>query len=168
MTRRPATLDEIVTVAISPDELDRVLGELSAARLVTASGGPPATVEMSHEALIRAWPRLREWVEEERDVLRYRQRISDAAAEWHQAPGDDLLWRGARLHSAREWEQARPDELNELEASFLEASARHEHEELRGRRRRTAAVLAVIGGLLVAGSVVALVFAARDGAIVAG
>src|SRR5207344_2710317 len=75
------------------------------ARLVTTgtdeTTGEPV-VEVTHEALIRGWPELRGWIDEDRDRLRAERRLSDAAAEWDPAgatrapstvaPGS---WRGA-------------------------------------------------------------------------
>ena len=45
-----------------------------------ATGEP--VVEVTHEALIRGWPELRGWIDEDRDRLRAERRLSDAAAEW--------------------------------------------------------------------------------------
>ena len=160
-TRRPAARSDITTTAISEQDLDAVVARLASARLVTTSAGEAGTVELAHEALIRGWPRLRGWIEQGRDELRTRQRISVAATEWHQQPSADLLWRGARLAAAREWASARAGELNAREMAFLDASIGHERAEARRRRRRTVGVLGVIGVLLAAGTVVALVLFAQ-------
>jgi hypothetical protein len=44
-----------------------------------------ATVEVAHEALLRAWPRLRSWIDEVRDDLRLHDSLAVAAAEWERA-----------------------------------------------------------------------------------
>jgi WD40 repeat protein len=104
-----------------PEVMHRVVDCLTEARLLTVDD---PTVQIAHEALLRTWPRLRNWIEESRDDLRTRQRIIHAAAEWDQQKRDpDLLYRGTPLLSASEWLGENPDQLGTLERSFLEASA---------------------------------------------
>jgi tetratricopeptide (TPR) repeat protein/energy-coupling factor transporter ATP-binding protein EcfA2 len=63
----------------------------------------PATVEVAHEALIRTWPRLREWVDANREMLRARAAVLQAQADWEQnSRRDDLLLpTGFQLERAR-------------------------------------------------------------------
>jgi WD40 repeat protein len=104
-----------------PDVMHRVVACLTEARLLTVDD---PTVQIAHEALLRTWPRLRNWIEESRDDLRTRQRISHAAAEWDQENRDpDLLYRGTPLLSALDWIGKHRDQLGTLERSFLDASA---------------------------------------------
>jgi hypothetical protein len=73
-------------------------------------------VDVSHEALIRGWPRLRRWIEENRSGLRVLRRLTEAALEWDKAGRDhDSLYRGARLVQAIEWRQGNEAALNDLE-----------------------------------------------------
>lgn len=122
-----------------------VLERFVAARLVTADS---ETVQISHEALLSAWPRLAEWVEADREWLHLHQQLSDAAAVWDTTGRDDsLLWRGARLEGAAE-QAGRPGrELNRLEAEFLarslELSDRERHAERRRARRSQQGVVVV-------------------------
>ena len=59
------------------------------------------TVEVAHEALLREWPRLREWLDEDRDAIRVRRGIAVAAGEWREQGRDEsVLFRGQRLVSA--------------------------------------------------------------------
>ncbi|MCK7510808.1 MAG: hypothetical protein MZV70_46565 [Desulfobacterales bacterium] len=59
---------------------------------------------MAHEALIREWPTLRGWLDEDRDGLRLHRHLTDAAQEWDIRQRDpDALYRGARLAQALEW-----------------------------------------------------------------
>lgn len=56
---------------------------------------------MSHEALIREWPTLRAWLDEDREGLRVHRKLTEAAQEWvDHAHDPDLLYRGARLERA--------------------------------------------------------------------
>jgi hypothetical protein len=84
---------------------------------------PERFLDVSHEALIRGWPRLRGWLDEDRAGLRLQRRITEAAEEWQRSNRDhDLLYRGARLIQAQEWRARREAELNPLEREFLDAS----------------------------------------------
>jgi WD40 repeat protein len=110
------------------DRINRVLDRLIAARLVRISEGDMAgdeQVEVAHEALVRNWPRLVEWLEEERATLRQRQRLTTAAEEWQRLGRDTLaLWRGLLLEEARHY-----DDLNSLETEFLAAGYEAERAE---------------------------------------
>ncbi|WP_165818437.1 ATP-binding protein [Frankia canadensis] len=77
-----------------------VLDALVGARLVTADAD---SVEISHEALLRSWPRLREWIEVDRAAAVARQRLADAATSWDNGGRDpSYLFTGSRLAAARE------------------------------------------------------------------
>ncbi len=84
---------------------------------------PERFLDVSHEALIRGWPRLRRWLDEDRAGLRLQRRITETAEEWQRSNRDnDLLYRGARLIQAQEWRARHEMELNPLEREFLDAS----------------------------------------------
>lgn len=120
------------------DRIDRVLEKLVSARLLRQTdGSSPETdqFEVAHEALVRNWPRLVEWLEDERVVLRHRLRFTAQAEEWDARDRDtDALLRGKRLQEAFLFE-----ELNPLEQEFLDASkAAHqlEIEEKQAQQQR--------------------------------
>lgn len=150
--RRRVPLDEF---DFERDEaMGRVLAALTEARLLTVSDG---VVEVSHEALLREWPRLREWLEEDRDGRRLHEDMIERAREWHERGRDrGDLYRGVRLASALEWAAAHEQELNETERQFLNASREASQRALRRLRAATAA-LAVLFALAVVGGVVGLV-----------
>ena len=84
---------------------------------------PERFLDVSHEALIRGWPRLRRWLDEDRASLRLQRRITETAEEWQRSNRDnDLLYRGVRLIQAQEWRERHKVELNPLEREFLDAS----------------------------------------------
>jgi WD40 repeat protein/class 3 adenylate cyclase len=172
-TRRRVAPGELVRTAEEAPAVEAVLKTLADARLITMGGGavlrageghvPRATegtVEVAHEALIREWPALRGWLEEDREGLRIHRHLTEAAQEWERLgrePGE--LYRGARLAAAGEWSEAHGDALNPLERGFLATSfelARARERERQRRRRRT------IWGLA-AGLVIALVLALLAG-----
>jgi hypothetical protein len=137
-----------------------VLAELTDARLLTVSDGE---VELSHEALLREWPRYRTWLEEDRIGRRVHAHLTAAATEWDERGRDAAeVYRGARLAAALEWRAGREQELNPTERAFLDASR-----AAAGRaQRRLRMVLAAVAALLavaVAGGVVALVSQQRAG-----
>ncbi|GAA0247176.1 hypothetical protein GCM10010492_53500 [Saccharothrix mutabilis subsp. mutabilis] len=102
--------------------IDPVLVRLAAARLVVLGDG---TVEIAHEALIRAWPRLQRWLSTDRDGLRTHRQLGAAAQSWTSLDRDPgALYRGARLAVAREWatRNAGPAAMTAVERAFLAAS----------------------------------------------
>jgi WD40 repeat protein/ABC-type branched-subunit amino acid transport system substrate-binding protein/DNA-binding SARP family transcriptional activator len=120
-TRRRAALDELSRRSEEESEVLTVLHALAEARLVTLGSG---TAEVAHEALIREWSRLRDWLAEDRDNLRTQRQLTAAAREWVRLDHDSgSLYRGARLKQADEWASEHAEDLGDLERSFLGASA---------------------------------------------
>ncbi|MEV5237965.1 hypothetical protein AB0K89_02355 [Streptomyces cinnamoneus] len=123
-TRRPvdrAELDTIGTAAVG-DDTTAVLERLARARLITLDDG---TIDLAHEALITAWPRLRGWVEEDRGRLATHRRLTEAARAWEELDRDaGALYRGTRLAVVRDWaaREGSREELNASERAFLDAS----------------------------------------------
>lgn len=171
-TRRRAALEELQPAQADDTDLTTVIQSLVAARLLTISGGSTGerTVDVAHEALIRGWPRLRGWIEEDRAGLREHRRITEAALEWQRLDRDEsALFRGARLATALEWRARYHAELNDLERAFLDASAGLAARERRAARRRQRLIVAGLSVALavIAGAAVVAFFqrdAARDAA----
>ena len=111
-------------------------------------------VEVAHEALLRQWPRLREAIETDRDLLRLRAELERLAADWEQGRRDSsYLLRGGRLATMGDWASEHPGELGALEREFLEASrglASWELEATHRSNRRLRALAAGLALLLVA------------------
>ncbi|MFB4271475.1 hypothetical protein [Nonomuraea sp. GTA35] len=130
----------------------KVLDTLIAARLVVAEEN---TVTIAHEALIRGWPRLRGWLEEDRERLHAHRRLAEAATDWDQHGRDEaFLYRGKRLSH---WHDHPAEALNNLERDFLDAGHRREAAESAGRRRRARLALTVLVATTVVVSVLAAV-----------
>jgi hypothetical protein len=123
-TRRRAALSEFSLADATQTRLmQEVADAFITARLLTTNEiAGTTTIEVSHEALIREWPRLAGWLREARDDIRLQQTISEDTAEWEQRnkPGD-RLYRGSQLKDARSW--ARRNTPSGSEMSFLHASA---------------------------------------------
>ncbi|MDX3231130.1 hypothetical protein [Streptomyces sp. ME19-01-6] len=130
-----------------------VLERLVRARLVTLDEG---TVDLAHEALITAWPRLRGWIDEDRQRLRTHRKLTEAARTWEELGRDPgALYRGARLVEAREAFDG-PDasaELTGAERDFLAASRAAGTRERRRVRTFLGAVAVLVVLALVAGLV---------------
>ncbi|MER7212828.1 hypothetical protein ABT340_37700 [Streptosporangium sp. NPDC000239] len=138
-TRRPASYAELLPDT-SPDAAE-VLEQLAATRLVTLHED---TAELAHEALISSWPRLGEWIDQERELLRVQRHLTEAATGWQELGGDPgALYRGTRLSAARPL-LAHPQDLTSLESAFLRASVEAADQAERATvRRRKLARLAV-------------------------
>ena len=111
----------VATRALGGDaDRERVLGLLVHARLVTAEED---TVELAHEALARAWPRLRSWLDEDAAGQRMLRHLATAADGWESLgrPATEL-YRGARLDAVLEWRAATAPDLTDQEEAFLDAS----------------------------------------------
>jgi WD40 repeat protein len=130
-TRRSVSFDELSFKQTDQQTVQVVLKTLADARLVTID---QETAEVAHEALIRAWPTLRNWLEEDREGLRLHRHLTESAKEWEASGRDEsILFRGARLAQAQEWSSCHSDDLNLLERSFLEASQAQAEKEAADR-----------------------------------
>jgi WD40 repeat protein len=130
--RRPAALAELD--ANGNQDVTRVLAVLTDSRLVTVDDG---SVEISHEALLREWPRLRAWLDEDSQGRRLHEHLSGAVRAWAAAGEDPSeLYRGARLTATLDWADTHELELNDLERRFL-AESRAASEREAERQRRT-------------------------------
>jgi WD40 repeat protein len=139
-TRRHSSLGELVTRPEEQDTVSAVVDALVAARLLTTSAdettGEPGG-DVAHEALIRSWPRLRGWLDEDRAGLRTHRRLTEAAQEWDRLERDpDLLYRGSRLNEAQGLAARDADALNPREREFLAESAALRERELAAAEER--------------------------------
>jgi WD40 repeat protein/DNA-binding SARP family transcriptional activator len=148
------------------DRVAHVLAILTDARLLTVNDG---TAEVAHEALLREWPRLQGWLEEDREGRRLHAHFAAAAREWAARDRDPAeLYRGARLSAALEWTAHHATQLSQREREFLNASRAYNERQLR-RLRMLLAGVAVLLAVVAAAGIVALVQRqdARDTARVA-
>ncbi|MEU5403603.1 helix-turn-helix domain-containing protein, partial [Streptomyces sp. NPDC005963] len=131
-TRRPTPWTELQ--ATHTQDAQTVLEHLTRARLITLDD---QTVDLAHEALITAWPRLRTWIDEDRHRLRLHRALTHAADSWHDLGRDTgALYRGVRLAETYETfhTRARTGELTSVENEFLAAS--HSSQQTAARRTR--------------------------------
>ncbi|RNG20388.1 hypothetical protein EEJ42_23715 [Streptomyces botrytidirepellens] len=159
-TRRPTERAELRATGGQRTEAGQVLEALARARLLTLD---ETRVELAHEVLLTAWPRLHRWIEEDRERLRAHRRLTEAAHAWEELGRDPgAVYRGSRLAAAESHFSGaeRLEDLTALEHAFLTASLttrdQEEHAATRTTRRlrRLRAVLsAVVALALVAGMI---------------
>ena len=132
MVRRRVPLSEFTA---GGDERGRVVLEALADQRLLTMGEDSA--EVAHEALLREWPRLRGWLEEDVQGRTLHRHLIGATQEWDRAgrdPGE--LYRGARLTGTLDWARDHDADLNELEREFLDTSRTAAEREVADARRR--------------------------------
>ena len=143
----------------------RLLDLLVRGRLVTSRVGG---YDLAHEALVRAWPRLRVWLDEDRTGQQIRRHLAMAAAGWDALDRPEgELYRGARLAAALDWLEHGHEPLPDTERGFIDASrevadkdVRRLADEAHRQRRQNRRLRA-----LVAAATVLLVVAAAAGVV---
>ena len=156
-TRRRLPLDDLM-----PDEARRrpelaaiyrtvTLRLVEARVLISGERDGRRMIEPAHEALVRNWSRLGEWVAEELEFLSWRERLGVEIADWRSRDhAGSVLLRDAPLAEAEQWVLTRGEALNAEEHEFIASSRRH-HERRRRRVRTAAAIIALSTLALVAG-----------------
>ncbi|MEU6224783.1 helix-turn-helix domain-containing protein [Streptomyces sp. NPDC047042] len=135
-----------------------VLEQATRARLLTADGDH---VEIAHEVLIRCWPRLGGWLDEDREQERLHRALTEATTLWESLDHDpDTLYRGVRLAAAKDLP---PEELTARERAFLDACESAALEQQRRDRRRLSRLRRMVAALavLLVCAVAAVGFAVR-------
>jgi WD40 repeat protein len=149
---RPALIEQWDT------EDQRLIQQLIGARLLTADRSAAdgrATVEVSHEALLRGWPRLRSWLEGRGKFVQWRaQDLAPNLERWlnsRKSPGSkgnpEFLLPPSLLTPALGWLDSYPNELAGPPATYVQASKRRRTRRDRIRREVTAALAALAVGL---------------------
>ncbi|MEG4630737.1 CHAT domain-containing protein [Microcoleus sp. AR_TQ3_B6] len=166
-TRRRVELEDLVPtgddLAVTRKLVQQLAGE--GVRLVVTSRNEATgkeEVEVAHEALIRYWPTLQNWLNQNRSDLLLRETINQAAQDWQQhreQPGQDtyLIHHGGRLEDAEVlWKHPKFVQLNQLEAEYVLACVqlrerRRQLEEQRRKRQLMAAAIAafMLGGFAI-------------------
>ena len=163
-TRRRAAFSELITRSTDTATIEAVLDILTDARLVTigtVEPGDTRVVEVSHEALIREWSTLRDWLNENREGLILHRQLTEDVNEWNKLDRDSgALYRGTRLKQTLTWARQNKELISLSEQDFLDESQMVDRQEQdRGRslaRARwvqlglgSAALLLVVGMVVV-------------------
>ena len=164
-TRRRATRTEIASLGLDEKPMTSAIDAFGAARLLSfdrdaATGAP--TIELAHEALLTAWPRLHHWIDAAREDLRTERRLATATKDWTDADRDpSFLLAGSRLEQADTWAAesgiaVTPEERAYIDASRTERDRREvaererEEHELELERRSVSRLRVIVGVLALA------------------
>lgn len=160
-TRRRGTRRQLSEESTEPGKTEESLEALVRARLVTLDA---ETVEITHEALLHAWPRLRDWIDEGRNDHLLRQRLEEDGRAWEGMNRDpSLLYRGSRLEQAHTWAKSAGDTLLTRSAvEFLAASVRLRRRVIWLSRGAVAALVALA---MVAVGAAVIAWQQRDDAV---
>jgi WD40 repeat protein len=160
-TRAVAEREELLSVFPDRKSAEEVLEELIEARLLTSfemegrEGEPSGhRIEIAHESLLRAWPRLVRWQAQDEEGAVLRDQLKQAAHLWEEkGRTSDILWTGTAFQEYELWRGRYQGALTALEEDF----ARAMRDKARRRRRlvRAAAIAAVLGSSAVAIAVAA-------------
>ncbi len=134
-----------------------VIEKLVAARLLTATEAEAGDdgIEIIHEALVVAWPRLADWRREDAEGARLRDQVRAAARQWiDRGKPSGLLWRDDALAELEVWRARHPQPLTDADQAFVTASLA---DAKRGRRLRRGVIIAVLA--FMAAAVAVLIFA---------
>nr|WP_237421865.1 WD40 repeat domain-containing protein [Gordonia sp. SID5947] len=143
--------DELYRHCDSDESADTVLDALAEARIITLDAHGTS---LAHDAVIGAWPRLSEWIAEDREDALTRHRIERDADEWAAADHErSLLYQGSRLTIASDLRTRAPSSLRPRAIEFIDAAQLVRRNQTHARR--ALAVFLVIG--VVVTSVLALI-----------
>jgi hypothetical protein len=140
-TRRRVAVQDVLGAADRPEQVEGLLQRFSStggSRLISLSSTEGAvTAELTHEALIHHWARLRRWLDEGRADLRLHRRIDSAAHHWQELDRPEgSLWRPPDLNLLQAFVGRSPDALTQLQLEFYEASLRAEEQRQREREQQ--------------------------------
>jgi WD40 repeat protein/transcriptional regulator with XRE-family HTH domain len=131
------------------DSAGHPFSKFVAERLITVDA---SIAQITHDALLTAWPRLRSWIDAGRDDLRTRRRIGEAARAWRDAGRETAaLWRGSQLAVAREWisDEDKRASLGALSLEFVNAGIAADQARERVERRRARRLQRLLAALTV-------------------
>ncbi|MFN8529769.1 MAG: protein kinase [Anaerolineae bacterium] len=170
-TRRRALLSEIMSIARQPAAMRSVIDKLGRSRLVTFDRDPithTPTVEVTHEAIIREWRQLREWLDDSRGDIRMERTLAVLAEEWLKSNFENsFLLRGVRLEQYEKWAEVTQIALTQDEYRFLQAGieerlkrdaqAQEDQDHVERLERRARERLRTLVYVLVSAMVIAMV-----------
>jgi len=156
-TSRRAALNALVSTHYTLKTTKELVQRLADARLVITGFNETTgqeEVEVIHEALIRHWPRLRDWLNENRRWLPLHRQMQSTVSAWRdEDQNESYLYRGRQLGRIRG--SIPPEFLTDVEERFLEASERaNAKEERRQRQQQIVRYAAFVIGLIIVGVVI--------------
>lgn len=146
-TRASLTQTELIHLLGNSEEAKAVVEKLIASRLLVVSEGElfVERVEIVHEALLLAWPRLVQWQQEEKENARLRDQLRIAAKQWEERGRvKGLLWRDEALTEYQLWRARYSGKLTEIEEAFAQASLSEARRGVRRARILVSGILLVL------------------------
>ena len=148
-TRRRVTFEEIVSATDNPQHVHEVLSRFAepGCRLVTLSAADEGrdVAEVTHEALFEHWQTLREWVDRNRDDIRLKRRLEEAARHWDEERRPaGLLWRVPDVDLLKQYVGRAKNDLTPLQLEFCELSEKLRWQEIQRQRREARRLWAAI------------------------
>ncbi|MBW4629330.1 MAG: caspase family protein [Brasilonema octagenarum HA4186-MV1] len=139
IARRQVPMSELEYPEALQPQVTEVIQRFSDARLLIGGtdGEEKCYVEPAHDALVRGWQRLQNWVKEEKN-LRLQRRLTPAAVEWKSKQQPDYLWQGDPYLDVLQKEVLNSPNnnwLNQVETEFVQRSIRQKHRNIRSRSR---------------------------------
>lgn len=149
LTRRRVAIKELIPAGGSSTRIEAIVQRFVDARLLVTGlieQTDEVCVQIAHESLIRAWPRLQTWLEGDRQLSLALRQLSEDAKTWEeQKRNTAFLYRGARLQEAESWAAMYVGRLNALELEFIRTSRL-----ARDRQQRLNVVISIMGILSLA------------------
>jgi len=133
----------------SGENADQTLSRFVDERLITVDAN---AAQITHDALLTGWPRLRSWIDAGQDDLRTSLRVGQAARAWRDADRETAaLWRGGQLAIARDWmtDEDKRASLGALASEFVNASIAEDQARDRAERRRARRLQRLVAALTV-------------------
>ena len=139
-----ADYDRLSVLAGAKEFIDAFVGNRARLFIAGQDETGRAVVTLTHEALLRAWPRLARWLTANSEMLQVKAAVAGATNQWVKAKRDAgyLLPRGLQLENAKQ--AARDGYLEKVEAEFVQASIQAERKTIVRRRLVLAALFGVI------------------------
>jgi WD40 repeat protein/serine/threonine protein kinase/energy-coupling factor transporter ATP-binding protein EcfA2 len=139
-TRRRAALAELHSIS-QADSVDNIIDVYTKSRLLTLDRDPISRhpmIEIAHEALLREWERLRQWLKLARGDIRMQRTLAALATDWKNAQQDhSFLLRGGRLEQFETWLLSNPRiNLSGNETYYFQESVRQRESEVRQEQLR--------------------------------
>jgi serine/threonine protein kinase/WD40 repeat protein len=169
-TRAVRQREELLSVfsggATTSAEAEAVLAALVDARLLTSyeqpgeAGTTRQSIEIVHESLLWAWPRLVRWQTQDKDGAQLRDQLRQAAQLWlDRGQTTDLLWSGQAYRDLALWRERYTVPLSASEESFARAT---EANAMRRRRRRRAVAAMLMGATATVAIVTSILWQRAD------
>ena len=140
-TRRRVKRSELQDISSDRDLMDEVIDLYADSRLLSLDNDPMTrqpTIEVAHEAILREWERLVQWLIESREDIRQERAVAQVAIEWETQDRDtSYLLTGSRLEQVEDWYTTTQLNLTSSERMFINTSLEeHDQRQLADEERK--------------------------------